>query len=46
MQLSPTSPLVSVALCTYNGERYLREQLESILAQRDVRLDIVAVDDA
>ena len=24
---------ISVALCTYNGEAYLREQLESILNQ-------------
>jgi glycosyltransferase involved in cell wall biosynthesis len=38
-------PLVSIALCVYNGERYLREQLDSILAQEGVRLEIVAVDD-
>ncbi len=38
-------PLISVALCVYNGERYLRAQLESILAQEGVRLEIVAVDD-
>jgi glycosyltransferase involved in cell wall biosynthesis len=38
-------PLVSVALCVYNGERYLREQLESILAQEGVRIEVVAVDD-
>jgi glycosyltransferase involved in cell wall biosynthesis len=36
---------VSVALCVYNGERYLREQLDSLLAQRDVRFEIVAIDD-
>lgn len=41
----PALPLVSVALCVYNGERYLREQLDSILAQEGVRLEIVAVDD-
>lgn len=46
MQIPPTGPLVSVALCTYNGERFLREQLDSILAQRGVQLDVVAVDDA
>ena len=46
MSASPTElPLVSVALCVYNGERYLREQLESILAQEGVRLEIVCVDD-
>jgi glycosyltransferase involved in cell wall biosynthesis len=38
-------PLVSIALCTYNGASYLREQLDSLLAQRDVSFEIVAVDD-
>lgn len=38
-------PLISVALCTYNGERYLREQLESLLAQTYSNMEIVAVDD-
>lgn len=38
-------PLVSVALCVYNGEHYLREQLDSILAQEGVRIEVVAVDD-
>ena len=38
-------PLISVALCTYNGERYLREQLDSVLAQTYSNLEIVAVDD-
>ncbi|TBR11365.1 MAG: glycosyltransferase family 2 protein [Lysobacter sp.] len=36
---------VSIALSTYNGERYLRQQLESLLAQRGVGIEIVAVDD-
>lgn len=39
-------PLISVALCTYNGERYLREQLDSLLAQTYSNMEIVAVDDA
>jgi glycosyltransferase involved in cell wall biosynthesis len=39
-------PLISVALCTYNGERFLREQLDSVLAQDYPRIEIVAVDDA
>lgn len=43
----PTAlPRVSVALCTYNGERYLRAQIDSLLAQTGCELDIVAVDDA
>lgn len=46
MSASPAElPLISVALCVYNGERYLREQLDSILAQEGVRLEIVCVDD-
>ncbi len=39
-------PLITIALCTYNGERYLREQVESLLAQTGVRIEIIAVDDA
>lgn len=42
----PDAALVSVALCTFNGERHLREQLDSLLAQDWPRLEIVAVDDA
>lgn len=38
-------PLISIALCTYNGALYLREQLDSLLAQREVGIEIVAVDD-
>ncbi len=40
------TPLISIALCTYNGERFLREQLDSLLAQDHPKLEIVAVDDA
>jgi glycosyltransferase involved in cell wall biosynthesis len=39
------APLISIALATYNGERYLREQLDSVLAQAGVAIEIVAVDD-
>ncbi len=38
-------PLVSVVLTTYNGERYLREQLDSILAQTYPNIEVIAVDD-
>ena len=38
-------PRVSVALCVYNGERFLRDQLDSLLAQEDVDLEVVIVDD-
>jgi glycosyltransferase involved in cell wall biosynthesis len=42
---SSTSPLVSVILATYNGEGYLKEQLESVLAQTWPYLEIIAMDD-
>ncbi len=36
---------LSVALCTYNGERYLPEQLASIAAQTRLPDEVVLVDD-
>jgi glycosyltransferase involved in cell wall biosynthesis len=36
---------VSIVLCTYNGERYLRQQLDSLLAQSRLPEKIVAADD-
>ncbi|MBE2211580.1 MAG: glycosyltransferase [Xanthomonadaceae bacterium] len=40
------TPLISVALCTWNGARWLRPQLDSILTQEDVALELVVLDDA
>jgi glycosyltransferase involved in cell wall biosynthesis len=40
-----TFPLVSVVLCTYNGEKYLEEQLTSILTQTYPSLEIIICDD-
>ncbi len=37
--------MLSVALCTYNGEQYIREQLESILHQTMKVDEIVVCDD-
>ncbi|HQS05638.1 MAG TPA: glycosyltransferase, partial [Daejeonella sp.] len=37
--------LVSIALCTYNGEAYLREQLDSIVNQSYPAIELIAVDD-
>lgn len=37
--------MVSVAMCTYNGERYLTEQLESIAAQSHPVGELVVCDD-
>ena len=36
---------ISVAICTYNGEKYIREQLESILNQEYSVDEIVVGDD-
>lgn len=41
-----STPLISVAMCTYNGARYLEAQLDSILNQSYPNLEIVVVDDA
>ena len=35
----------SIAICTYNGEKFLREQLESIFAQTFAVDEIVICDD-
>ena len=39
------SELISIAVCTYNGEKYLREQLDSLKSQDYPNLEIVIVDD-
>ena len=36
---------VCVLISTYNGEKYLEEQLESIVSQKDVEVDILVRDD-
>lgn len=43
--MKETLPLVSIALCTYNGQDYLAAQLDSILAQDYANLEIVISDD-
>jgi glycosyltransferase involved in cell wall biosynthesis len=43
--MDPQSLKVSVALCTYNGARFLSEQLESIAAQTSAPAELVACDD-
>jgi glycosyltransferase involved in cell wall biosynthesis len=37
--------MISVALCTYNGERFLAEQLESFLSQQRLPDEVVICDD-
>ena len=39
------SKTISVAMCTYNGEKYLREQLESIALQTRLPAELVICDD-
>jgi glycosyltransferase involved in cell wall biosynthesis len=39
------TPKISVAMCTYNGERFLVEQLDSILNQTYQNIELVIVDD-
>lgn len=38
-------PLISIALATYNGEKYLKEQLDSIYAQTYKNIEVVVTDD-
>ena len=40
------SPLVSVAMATYNGERYLREQLDSVFNQTYKNIEVIITDDS
>ena len=40
-----STPTVSVAMCTYNGARFVAEQVRSILAQRPAPLELVVGDD-
>lgn len=42
---SSNSPLVSVVLPVYNGEKYLRDSIESILDQSYSNLELVAIND-
>jgi glycosyltransferase involved in cell wall biosynthesis len=43
--MSMSTPSISVALCTYNGERFIREQLRSICLQSLAPREIVLSDD-
>jgi glycosyltransferase involved in cell wall biosynthesis len=40
------NPLVSVVLCTYNGGKYIAEQLLSIVKQTYNNIELIIVDDA
>lgn len=45
MNSNKAIPLISIAMCTFNGERYLVQQLESLLAQTWQKFELVIVDD-
>lgn len=46
MNLTKSLPLVSVVLATYNGEKYLAQQLDSVFQQTYTNIEVIAVDDA
>lgn len=39
-------PLISIVLCTYNGEKFLEQQINSVLQQTYSNLEIIISDDA
>ncbi|RZL67923.1 MAG: glycosyltransferase, partial [Pedobacter sp.] len=39
-------PLISIALCTYNGEKYIEKQLDSLVSQSYTPIEIVISDDS
>lgn len=45
MEINNELPKVAVLMATYNGERYLREQIDSILAQQHVSVGLFVRDD-
>ena len=39
------APLISIAMATYNGEKYLKEQLDSIYSQTHKNIEVIVTDD-
>jgi glycosyltransferase involved in cell wall biosynthesis len=37
--------MISIAMCTYNGERFIKEQLDSILNQTYKNFELIITDD-
>ncbi|HWB61231.1 MAG TPA: glycosyltransferase [Chthoniobacteraceae bacterium] len=46
MSAAPGIPCVSVIMPVYNGEKFLRSSMESVLAQAGVRVELIIVDGA
>ena len=46
LQTEEKHPLVSIAMCTYNGAQYLQQQINSLLLQSYPRIEIIVTDDA
>jgi len=45
MHKNHSLPLISIAMTTYNGEKYLKEQLDSIYAQTYKNIEVIVCDD-
>ena len=45
MSTNSPLPLVSIVMATYNGERYLQEQLDSLARQTYPNIELIAIDD-
>ena len=43
---APTRPVVTVLIAAYNAEAFIGEAIESALAQKDILLEVLIVDDA
>ena len=42
---APNNDLVSIIIATYNGEKFLEAQLESVIHQTYTNIEIIVLDD-
>lgn len=45
MSSLPNQPLISVVVATYNGEHFIKQQMDSIIGQTYKNLEIIVIDD-
>jgi len=45
MKITSENPLISIVIATYNGEKFLAKQIDSLLNQTYKNFEIIAVDD-